>query len=147
LALQEAARKLGIYLGKKKKAALQTEKRSTFVKYIPEIVDSLHKITNVPKEMIQDYFSRILNTKIEDLSEKIEAMQDEDYVRMKDKSEGKAVNDQDSDKEGEQGGIKQGEQQSIEDIENIFLEAKKAREERQKLLFEIKEKEKKLNLD
>ncbi len=129
LCLQEAARKLGGYLGKKKKASLQEEKRNIFVKYIPEVVDSLNKITGINRETIDEYFKAVLNTKIVDLTDKITEMQDEDY-----KNSLNNAREQDSESETE------------EDIENIFLEAKKAGEERQKLLSEIKEKEKELDL-
>ncbi len=134
LCIQDAARKLGAYIKKKKKASLQQEKKNMFIKYIPEIIHSLHKITGIDENTIHKDFEYLLNIKIDDLAEKVESLQDEDYLKTIKKSESKEKEKQKPEKN-----------EAEEDIENIFREAQKARKEKQKLLKEIAEKETKIN--
>ncbi|RMD58472.1 DNA topoisomerase VI subunit B [Candidatus Woesearchaeota archaeon] len=53
LALQDAGRKLGIYVRKKKKIADQQKRVNIFENYIPEVADVLSRITGMGKERIE----------------------------------------------------------------------------------------------
>lgn len=52
LALQECGRKLGSYVNKKVRAQSQLERANIFDKYIPEIADSLSRLTGENKDII-----------------------------------------------------------------------------------------------
>jgi len=63
LALQEVGRKLGSYLGKKKKVNIELKKRSYIEKYIPYVADALFdilKLSELEKETIEDKLKLIL---------------------------------------------------------------------------------------
>jgi len=60
LALQEAGRKLGVYVNKKRKVADQQERLSIFENYIPEVADELSKLSGVGKEKIMDAMKKML---------------------------------------------------------------------------------------
>jgi len=54
LALQEAGRKLGSYVNKKRRVAAQQERVSIFENYIPEVAEALSKLSGVGKEKIKE---------------------------------------------------------------------------------------------
>ncbi len=77
LALQEAGRKVGIYLKKKQAAANQAKRRNIFNAYIEEVVKAYQSIT---KEDGDDLRQALLDTarKKTELAEKLEAMKHKD---------------------------------------------------------------------
>ncbi|MCK5474710.1 MAG: DNA topoisomerase VI subunit B [Candidatus Aenigmarchaeota archaeon] len=83
LALQEAGRKLSSYLGKKKKAGLQEQKKSTFARYIGEVAEALSNLTSIPKEDIDVKLQALLDERIGSIGGDIEDMQDDDYKKDK----------------------------------------------------------------
>ncbi|NOR85944.1 DNA topoisomerase VI subunit B [archaeon] len=86
LAIQEAGRKLSSYLGKKKKAGLQEQKKSIFARYIGEISGALSDLTEVPKEQIDVKMNELLEAKIGEIGGSVTDLQDEDF--KKDKEDG-----------------------------------------------------------
>lgn len=68
-ALQEAGRKLGIYVRKKKRVAEQQKKVNIFEHYIPEVAQSIASLAGVSKE-------RIMQNMRERLSKNIEAIRE-----------------------------------------------------------------------
>jgi DNA topoisomerase-6 subunit B len=60
LALQEAGRKLGAYVNKKRRVADQQERVSIFENYIPEVAESLSKLTGTSKEKLVDGLRKML---------------------------------------------------------------------------------------
>ncbi len=67
LALQEVARKLGVYLSKKRRKRFQEERREMFKRYAVELADSLNKLTGVSKEDIHKKLLKSLEQKIKDI--------------------------------------------------------------------------------
>jgi len=60
LALQEAGRKLGAYVNKKRRVADQQERVSIFENYIPEVAESLSKLTGTGKEKLIEGLRKML---------------------------------------------------------------------------------------
>ncbi len=60
LALQEAGRKLGIYVNKKHRVAVQQERINIFENYIPEVAAALGRLSGVGKEKIHDALRKML---------------------------------------------------------------------------------------
>lgn len=60
LALQEAGRKLGTYVNKKRRVAEQQQRVNIFENYIPEVAESLSKLAGVSKERIKDAMQAML---------------------------------------------------------------------------------------
>lgn len=60
LALQEAGRKLGSYVNKKRRVADQQERINIFENYIPEVAESLSKLTGTSKEKLVDGLRKML---------------------------------------------------------------------------------------
>ncbi len=60
LALQECGRKLGLYVNKKRRAGEERERVGLFEAFIPEIADTLSKLTGDKKEKLQDCLSKML---------------------------------------------------------------------------------------
>ena len=52
LALQECGRKLGMYVRKKMRVREQSERANIFERYIPEVADSIAKLSGEPKENV-----------------------------------------------------------------------------------------------
>jgi DNA topoisomerase VI subunit B len=83
LALQEAGRKLGLYINKKKNVGKELKKRSYIEKYLPHVVDSLGDIlslTKIDKDRASDNLKELLEKtrgKLDDL--KFNPNQNEDY--------------------------------------------------------------------
>lgn len=61
LALQDAARQLGLYLGKKRREQMRILRSNIFQKYAPEVVDSLYNLTGEPKKEIEKSFKKLLD--------------------------------------------------------------------------------------
>lgn len=81
LALQEAGRQLGLYLGKKRRAHEQSSKKVMFQRYSLEVVEALHGLTGVPIEEIEPKFAVVLEERLGDLEGELEELQDEDYLK------------------------------------------------------------------
>jgi DNA topoisomerase-6 subunit B len=62
LALQEAGRRLGSYVNKKRRVSDQQERVNIFENYIPEVADALHRLTGISKEKIVESMKRTKNT-------------------------------------------------------------------------------------
>jgi DNA topoisomerase-6 subunit B len=60
LALQEAGRKLGSYVNKKRRVADQQERINIFENYIPEVAESLSKLTGTSKEKLVEGLKKML---------------------------------------------------------------------------------------
>lgn len=60
LALQEAGRKLGSYVNKKRRVADQQERINIFENYIPEVAQSLSKLTGTNKEKLIEGLKKML---------------------------------------------------------------------------------------
>ncbi|VVB80872.1 Type 2 DNA topoisomerase 6 subunit B [uncultured archaeon] len=60
LALQEAGRRLGSYVNKKRRVSDQQERVNIFENYIPEVADALYRLTGVGKEKIIESMRRML---------------------------------------------------------------------------------------
>ena len=84
LALQEAGRRLGSYVNKKRRVSDQQERVNIFENYIPEVADALHRLTGVGKEKIVESMKRMLEKNKEYIAAHKEAHQ----VEAKDKKEG-----------------------------------------------------------
>ncbi len=69
LSLQEAARKLSIYLSGKRKAHHLEKKKKVFEKYSEEVANALNSLTFEPKERIMSMILKIINSKINVLEE------------------------------------------------------------------------------
>ena len=67
LALQEAGRKLGIYIRKNVRAKEAKERVNLFENYIPEVASSLSKLTSEKKEVIVVSLQKILKKGVADL--------------------------------------------------------------------------------
>ncbi|MBI4146590.1 DNA topoisomerase VI subunit B [Candidatus Woesearchaeota archaeon] len=81
LALQEAGRRLGAYVNKKRKVASQQERVNIFENYIPEVAAALSRLSGVSKEKIADSMRRML----EKNKEFIEAHKEAHKVEKQDK--------------------------------------------------------------
>ncbi|MCX6708622.1 MAG: DNA topoisomerase VI subunit B [Candidatus Woesearchaeota archaeon] len=84
LALQEAGRRLGSYVNKKRRVSDQQERVNIFENYIPEVADALHRLTGISKEKIVESMKRMLEKNKEYIAAHKEAHQ----VEAKDKKEG-----------------------------------------------------------
>jgi len=60
LALQEAGRVLFRYISRKQKLREKQARISLFERYVPELAESLGKLTGTPKEEIVEYLKRRL---------------------------------------------------------------------------------------
>jgi DNA topoisomerase-6 subunit B len=60
LAIQEAGRKLGSYVNKKRRVADQQERVSIFENYIPEVAETLYKLTGTSKEKLAEGLRKML---------------------------------------------------------------------------------------
>ncbi|GIU70392.1 MAG: hypothetical protein KatS3mg002_1628 [Candidatus Woesearchaeota archaeon] len=84
LALQEAGRKLQTYVHKKNRIKNQLERANLFEKYIPEVADSLERLTGENKEKIIEKFNEMI--KKEEIQNQIHEMEslkgeiDEEYI-------------------------------------------------------------------
>jgi DNA topoisomerase-6 subunit B len=83
LALQEAGRRLGSYVNKKRRVADQQERVNIFENYIPEVADALSRLSGVGKEKIQDSLRKML----EKNKEYIAAHKEAHKVEVKEKKE------------------------------------------------------------
>jgi len=61
LALQEAARKVSIYLSGLRRAQYQAERLKTFEKYAGETAQALNELTGIPAERILEHIKAIIN--------------------------------------------------------------------------------------
>lgn len=90
LALQEAGRRLGAYVNKKRKVADQQERVSIFENYIPEVADALSRLSGVGKEKIIESMKKMLEKNKEYIAahkeahkvEKIEKKDKEEQVKL-----------------------------------------------------------------
>ncbi|HLF54344.1 MAG TPA: DNA topoisomerase VI subunit B, partial [Candidatus Nanoarchaeia archaeon] len=83
LALQEAGRRLGSYVNKKKRVASQQERVSIFENYIPEVASALSKLSGMGKERLIDAMKKML----EKNKEYIQAHKEAHKVEKKDKKD------------------------------------------------------------
>lgn len=83
LALQEAGRKLGSYVNKKRKVKAQQERVNIYENYIPEVADALSRLSGVGKNKITD----ALRAQLEKNREYISAYQEKHKVEKKDKKD------------------------------------------------------------
>ncbi len=60
LALQEAGRRLGMYVNKKKRVASERERVNIFERYIPEVADSLAQLSGENKKVIESQLNQML---------------------------------------------------------------------------------------
>jgi len=92
LALQEAARKIALWLSGKRKKAMLSKKKSIFEKYANETAHALSVITGEPKETIEKQIYELINSKWEELNggEEIEE------VGVEDRESGEGSADTDS---------------------------------------------------
>lgn len=60
LALQEAGRRLGAYVNKKRKVSLERERINIFERYIPEVAESLSQLSGENKKMIESQLNQML---------------------------------------------------------------------------------------
>jgi DNA topoisomerase-6 subunit B len=60
LALQEAGRRLGMYVNKKRRVSMERERVNIFERYIPEVADSLAQLSGENKKMIESQLSQML---------------------------------------------------------------------------------------
>lgn len=60
LALQDAGRKLGAYVNKKKRAHIEQERVNIFERYIPEVADSLSRLTGESKNKLIESMKKML---------------------------------------------------------------------------------------
>jgi DNA topoisomerase-6 subunit B len=60
LALQEAGRRLGMYVNKKKRVASERERVNIFERYIPEVAESLSVLSGENKKLIETQLSQML---------------------------------------------------------------------------------------
>ena len=60
LALQEAGRRLGAYVNKKRRVGLERERVNIFERYIPEVADSLAQLSGENKKVIESQLSQML---------------------------------------------------------------------------------------
>ena len=67
LALQEAGRKLGIYIRKNVRAKEAKERVNLFEKYIPEVAGSLSELTGKKKEILVSELNKILKKGLQEL--------------------------------------------------------------------------------
>ncbi|MCX6801293.1 MAG: DNA topoisomerase VI subunit B [Candidatus Diapherotrites archaeon] len=88
LALMQTGRRAGIYISKRRREQENQLKRELFYKYIPEIVEALHKLTGESKASMQKRLEKIVleKLKLEDVEE-----------AKKSKAENKAMKELDSD--------------------------------------------------
>lgn len=90
LALQEAGRKLQTYVHKKNRVQNQLERANIFERYIPEVADSLERLTGEKKELIIAKFQEMI--KKDEIQNQIHEMEslkgDTDDDRSKNDDEG-----------------------------------------------------------
>jgi DNA topoisomerase-6 subunit B len=60
LALQEAGRRLGMYVNKKRRVSLERERVNIFERYIPEVADSLAQLSDENKKVIESQLTQML---------------------------------------------------------------------------------------
>ncbi|PIN75435.1 DNA topoisomerase VI subunit B [Candidatus Woesearchaeota archaeon CG10_big_fil_rev_8_21_14_0_10_37_12] len=90
LALQEAGRKLGAYVNKKRKIAVQQERVSIFENYIPEVASALSNLSGIGKQNIQEAMKSMLEKNKEYIQahkeshkvEKTEKQDKEDQIKL-----------------------------------------------------------------
>lgn len=91
LALQEAGRKLQTYVHKKHRVQNQLERANIFERYIPEVADSLERLTGEKKELLISKFHEMI--KKEDIQNQIHQMEslkgdmDDDRSKISDDEE------------------------------------------------------------
>lgn len=73
LGLQEAGRKLQMYVHKKNKVHQQLERANLFERYIPEVANALSRITDSPEEKLRQELEKM--TKKEDIQQQMQVMQ------------------------------------------------------------------------
>ncbi len=83
LALQEAGRRLGSYVNKKRRVSDQQERVSIFENYIPEVADALSRLSGVGKEKLAEAMKKML----EKNKEYIQAHKEAHKVEKKDKKD------------------------------------------------------------
>ncbi len=64
LAIQEAARRMGVYLSRKRRANEAEEKKALFYRYVAETAGALHDLTGKDKEKIATQMSELINEKL-----------------------------------------------------------------------------------
>ena len=76
LGLQDAGRKMQVYLSRKKRASDIEEKKETFRKYIPEIASALNRITGKDAKEIKNKLNKELEDRVESIEVKTEQYDD-----------------------------------------------------------------------
>ncbi len=86
LALQEAGRKLQMYVNKKSRVHQQLERANLFERYIPEVANALSRLTDVPESKIKAELEKM--TKKEDIQHEMQNMKainkeyDEEFAKI-----------------------------------------------------------------
>jgi len=83
LALQEAGRRLGSYVNKKRRVADQQERVGIFENYIPEVADALSRLSGTGKERIMESLKKMLSKN----KEYIQAHKEAHKVEVRDKKD------------------------------------------------------------
>ena len=79
LAIQDAGRRLAIYVRQKAKRKDAQMRRELFERYIPELAESLEKLTDVKREKIIEGLEKIVKKgKIKFVEEKVEENENEE---------------------------------------------------------------------
>jgi DNA topoisomerase-6 subunit B len=73
LGLQEAGRKLQMYVHKKNRVNQQLERANLFERYIPEIANALFRLTDVPEEKLRQELEKM--TKKADIQQEMQVLQ------------------------------------------------------------------------
>ena len=98
LALQEAGRKLQMYVHKKNRVHQQLERANLFERYIPEVANALSRITEVSEEKIRQNLEKM--TKKESIQKEMQVMQ---AVNVEYDEEMAKIEKPDEDEMGEEG--------------------------------------------
>ena len=80
LALQECGRKLQLYIGRKRKAALEKEREETFKKYAGEVATAISSLTGKPAEDIRKKLIKIAEKSIIELKNGLSSSKGVDAV-------------------------------------------------------------------
>lgn len=82
LGLQECGRRLGIFIRKNVKAKEQQEKIDLFTKYIPELANSLSRLTGEKPNLLIEELNKILQKNMKDLLSNIENSEIKEEIRQ-----------------------------------------------------------------
>lgn len=96
LAIQETARRLGVYLSKKRRANEAEEKKALFFRYVGEIAGALHDLTGKDADIVAKNMEELINEKLKTMIiEEVSEDAEEDEVASLDDDRGLDENDND----------------------------------------------------